>query len=136
MAKGHMSYPKNNPSRRLCIVTHRNGVTLYGNAGAFRSMSKWMSWLAASNPKERFEFHAKWNLESHFSKSPKIVVLRRQGQRILPDRNREVTFMMLPTIELEDLANFKPQKGAHPRSRTATKRTLRKNSKTFQRKRR
>jgi hypothetical protein len=70
-----MPYPKNDPKTEVCVVASRDGVTIYGNAAAFRTLAKWMSWIAKSDESEHYECHVGWHLRKHYARSPNVSVL-------------------------------------------------------------
>ena len=83
-----------------------DNVTLYGNQATFRSLAKWMTWIAASKPSERYECHVVWHLLSNNAKRPNVFVRFEEpglgtGRRQRGGRQAfELTFMQ---VEGEDL---------------------------------
>jgi len=85
----------------------KDGVTLYGNKATFRSLAKWMTWIAASKPSEHYECHVVWHLLSNTAKKPNVFVRfdksargsgRRGGQQAF-----ELTFMQVEGADLDRL---------------------------------
>jgi hypothetical protein len=52
-----MAYPKIDRATQLRIVKGRNGVMVYGNKSAFRTLARWMAWLGDSAANEHYEVH-------------------------------------------------------------------------------
>ena len=59
-----MDRPSKVPGTRLCIALRKQGVTLYGNPAAMRSLAEHLLWIARSDPAEHYECHASWQLQS------------------------------------------------------------------------
>jgi hypothetical protein len=58
-----MDRPTKASGVRLCIAVRKQGVTLYGNAAAMRSLAEHLLWIANSDPAEHFESQS-WQLQS------------------------------------------------------------------------
>jgi hypothetical protein len=59
-----MDRPNRAPGARLCIAVRKQGVTLYGNAAAMRSLAEYLLWIASSDPAQHYECHVSWELQS------------------------------------------------------------------------
>jgi hypothetical protein len=101
-----MPYPKREEKLRICIANKPEGVTLYGNRAAFRSLARWMDWLAESPPNAHYECHVGWHLESQTAKSKgrkkKVWVLH--DPRSKGAEEFDVSFMVLEAKELDRLS--------------------------------
>ena len=103
----------------------KQGLTVYGNAAGFRSLAKWLEWVADSSPTEHYECHVGMDLEdveSKFdNKRPRnvwvlmersldgIVEKRRRGvvdNEEVEFRGFDLTFMAVPENELDEMAQF------------------------------
>jgi len=111
-----MSYPDVTKETEICVAVRREGVTLYGNRAAFRSLSRWLSWIADSDPKEHFECHLLWNFNSYESKvgeePPRVWVLYDKETASTfqhqPDECEfEVTFMAVERSDLDKLREYR-----------------------------
>jgi hypothetical protein len=69
-----MAYPKRQRGVRACVAVGKDGVTLYGNKATFRSLAKWMTWIAESKPSEHYECHVVWHLLSRVAKRTNVFV--------------------------------------------------------------
>jgi hypothetical protein len=106
LTKSNTDQPRRSRATRGCIVIHRDGVTFYGNKSAFRDISKWVTLLASSKPKDHYEFHAKWHLEAHFATKPRIQIMDLRVPRVRTSPSKfELTFMVVETADLDQLAN-------------------------------
>jgi hypothetical protein len=120
-----MEQPKKLPGSKLCLAITKDGLTAYGNPEAFRSLAKWLEWIAASNPAEHFECHVGMDLESDESKfqnkTPKNVwvlidkdlssILAKRGRSYIDGeavelRGFDVNFMAVPENELDQMARY------------------------------
>ncbi|HET6621347.1 MAG TPA: hypothetical protein VFG64_15540 [Dongiaceae bacterium] len=59
-----MDRPSKAPGTRLCIALRKQGITLYGNPAAMRSLAEHLLWIAHADPAEHYECHAGWQLQS------------------------------------------------------------------------
>lgn len=116
--------PRRTRGARARIRVSRDGVTIYGNPQAFRSIGNWMNWLAESNPREHFEFHLVWHMLSKFARQPNISVnvdpsvRRAVGRRTGPYlRHFEITFMAASPSELSAQKRPKTEKAPVPAAR-------------------
>ena len=104
-----MAYPKRQRGVRACVAVGGEGVTLYGNKATFRSLAKWMTWIAASKPSEHYECHVVWHLLSNNAKKPNVFVRfeesgRGAGRRLRGGRQAfELTFMQVEGADLDRL---------------------------------
>ena len=113
-----MPAPARIPGTRACVVVTRHGVKLYGNRAAFRSLAQFMSWIAASDPAEHFECHAKWHLASEDfllrSGAPNVATLFTTDlvDHFAPesddDPGFELTFMAAEEGDLDELFEHVP----------------------------
>lgn len=120
-----MPQPKNFRGSRLCLTLTKKGLTVYGNPAAFRSLAKWLEWIAHSSPTEHYECHVGMDLadsESKFgNQRPRnvwvltersldgIVEKRRRGivdSEEVEYRGFDLTFMAVPETELDQMAQF------------------------------
>jgi hypothetical protein len=96
-----MAYPKTDRATRLRIVKSRNGVMVYGNKSAFRTLARWMSWLGDSAADEHYEVHIPWHLQSPFAKNNRVEIFNESGKGGLKRNHRfEITFMVLNQTEI------------------------------------
>lgn len=56
-----MSYPEVEPGTRIIVQRLGQETKVMGNAAAFRTLERWMGWLAKAPPEEIFECHAFWH---------------------------------------------------------------------------
>ena len=98
-----MAYPLVDRSTRLSIVAEQNGMMIYGNRTAFRTLARWMTWLAKSDPREHFEVHIPWHLQSPSSRSKRVRAFKKNAGLVTTSDDVEVTFMVLNENELEAL---------------------------------
>ena len=59
-----MDRPSKVPGTRLCIALRKQGITLYGNPAAMRSLAEQLLWIAHADPAGHYECHASWQLQS------------------------------------------------------------------------
>lgn len=59
-----MDRPSKVHGTRLCIAPRKQGITLYGNPAAMRSLAEHLLWIADADPAEHYESHASWQLQS------------------------------------------------------------------------
>ena len=100
-----MTYPKNERGSQLCLVVGDDGVTVYCNVPALRSMTKWLQWLADSDPAEHYEWHVVWNMLAHYRKRKNVSVLVDRGPQRGKSRKAiqdgfELTFMAVTQREM------------------------------------
>jgi len=113
-----MPAPDRIPGTRACVVVTRHGVKLYGNRAAFRSLARFMSWIAEADPAEHFECHAKWHLASEEfllrNGAPNVATLftpdlvdhfTRESE---DDSGFELTFMGVEEGDLDELFEHVP----------------------------
>jgi hypothetical protein len=113
-----MAYPKVDRSTRLAVVAGAGGTTMYGNRAAFRTLARWMSWLARSDPREHYELHIPWHLQSPLTRSKRVRVLKRvRGGTVRALKEFEVTFMTVESRDLEALTK-KTRPSSARRTRT------------------
>jgi len=104
-----MAYPKKQRGVRACVAVGQDGVTLYGNKATFRSLAKWMTWIAASRSSEHYECHVVWHLQSNTLKKPNVFVRFDKSGLELRRRQRggrqafELTFMQVEGADLDRL---------------------------------
>jgi hypothetical protein len=109
--------PLNEAGTRLCISVNENGVSVYGNKPAFKSLAAWMSRLAESAETDHFECHVVMSLEDEESKfegkTPKNVSVLMDkkiadsfAKRTESNTGFELTFMAVENQDLEHLAQF------------------------------
>jgi hypothetical protein len=96
-----MPYPAIDRAMRLRIVKKRNETIIYGNSSAFRTLARWMKWLAASNPREHYEMHVPWHLQSPFSRSQRVDVVTSTSGGSKAPKGYEITFMVVEGNELK-----------------------------------
>jgi len=66
--KQRLAQPKNQRGVELCITLTKNGVSLYGNPRALKSLAEWLSWIASAHATEHYHFHVPWHLGNLFHK--------------------------------------------------------------------
>ena len=103
-----MAYPKRQRGVRACVAVGGDGVTLYGNKAAFRSLAKWMTWIAASKPSKHYECHVVWHLLSNTAKKPNVFVrfdkaARGSGRQRGDRQVFELTLMQVEGADLDRL---------------------------------
>ena len=109
-----MTYPNEVLGTEMCITVTPDGVTVYGNRQAFKSLAEWMTWIADADESEHYECHLGLHLQSMAStegKEPKNVwVLLDKNiadsfvKRTKDTQGFELTFM---AVEPKDLAFFR-----------------------------
>jgi hypothetical protein len=103
-----MSYPDRVEGTRLCIVAAADGVRVYGNPEAFRSLANWMSWIADANPSDHYECHTRFHMSSEAT-VPNVWVLLDEriassfSQRSKGESDFELTFMAVEERDLDNL---------------------------------
>ena len=91
-----------------------DGVKIYGNAAAFESLARIMSWIASAAPNENFECHLPLSLQDDdaiFGKTDNpnawVAIDPALRQLVKPRTSRsmgfEVTFMALSEQQLDEL---------------------------------
>ncbi len=113
-----MAAPDRIPGTRACVVVTRDGVKLYGNRAAFRSLAKFMTWIAESDPAEHFECHATWHLASdeflRRNGAPNVATLfapelvEHFARETDEEAGFELTFMALGEGNLDELFEHAP----------------------------
>jgi hypothetical protein len=99
-----MAYPKIDRATEIRIVNSRDGVMVYGNTAAFRTLARWMTWLANSDPSEHCEMHIPWHLQSPMANQERVFMFSKSSSgRVTRDRSTELTFMVLNRTELRNL---------------------------------
>lgn len=86
----------------MCLAVTRQGVTLYGNKSAFKSLARWLSWVAGSDASEHYECHVMWHLLSHHARRSNVWVLC--DKEMLKVVNREPDGGGKPTFEVTFMA--------------------------------
>jgi hypothetical protein len=121
-------YPPRHAGSEACITVERDGVYLYGNRAAFRTLAGCMSWIARSRPRDHAECHVRFSLDG-FSKRPSVWVLQERSLRLIQRRRDfELTFMIVEADDLRRLRRFQkrgllPKRWrAEPETRTQDKR--------------
>jgi hypothetical protein len=115
-----MPYPAIDRAMRLRIVRKKNETVIYGNSSAFRTLARWMKWLAASNPREHYEMHVPWHLQSPLSRSQRVDVMTSTSGRSKPSKGYEITFMVLEGKELKEASTSQePVRAKRGRKRPA-----------------
>ena len=116
-----MDRPTRAPGTRLCIAVRKEGVTLYGNPSAMRSLAEYLLWIAGADPAEHYECHARLELQSDeclFENKrpldvwalvePALAQHITAGASVSDDGDREegfeVTFMAVEERDLDELA--------------------------------
>ncbi len=112
-----MSYPEIAEGTQVCVTVTRDGIKLYGNRQAFHTLSRWMSWIAASEPSEHYECHLLWHLTNYEAKvgqSPgNLWFLFDRDLFHVFEKHREqqsdfdLTFMIVEQHDLEKLAQYR-----------------------------
>ena len=112
-----MGYPKIIDGTKICITIKKEGIKVYGNRQAFKSLIKWMSWIVESDEKEHYEYHLPWNFESYESLENRelrnVWVLFDEKTNALFNKSSEeenmniLTFMAVENKDLSELENFK-----------------------------
>ena len=89
---------------RLAVVAGTGGTAMYGDRAAFKTLARWMAWLAKSDPREHFEMHIPWSLEPPLARRSKVKVLKRsRGKSARPTTGFEVTFMVVENADLDQM---------------------------------
>ena len=109
--------PLKQAGTRLCVAVTEEGVSIYGNKQAFKSLSEWMLWIAESNEADHFEFHTTMSLEedelSAKEAAPRNVWVltdkKISGSFVKSSENHpgfEMTFMAVENQDLDYMAQF------------------------------
>jgi hypothetical protein len=109
-----------NDNIRLCITVKHKGVTAYGNKAAFEALAQKLLRIAASLPSEHFECHTVMALQDDASKfeGKKIKnvysIFDQETAPVFAKRSEdacgfELTFMMAPEHELDQMDTFQEQ---------------------------
>ena len=105
-----MKQPGRQRGTRVCLAVRKDGVTLYGNKAAFKSLATWMQWIADSDPAEHYELHVGWHLTSPLAKQPNVVVrYDKHTRRVFAKRGAptaetfELTLMQVENNDLDEL---------------------------------
>ena len=88
---------------RLAVAAGADHTTVHGNRAAFRTLARWMNWLAESKASEHYEMHIPWHLESPYRKGTKVMVqMPSRGKASRPAANGfELTFIVVTESELD-----------------------------------
>lgn len=113
--KRRNGYPENARGRQVCMVVTGKGIKIYGNKAAFRSLAKWMAWIARSKPEEHYECHLGWHFRvpDHDAGRPTVytIVDKRMTEALSLLRQRQpefdVTFMAVEEADLDRLLSTK-----------------------------
>jgi len=120
---GDMEQPRLIAGSRLCLALTAEGLTVYGNPEALKSLAKWLEWIAHANPEEHYECHVGLFLEDEASRfegkvprnvsvlvertlAPHIVqrkMVQIDGEPAL-QRGFDLTFMAVPEADLDQMA--------------------------------
>jgi hypothetical protein len=99
--------PNKDRSLEFCVVVAIDGVTVYGNQVAIRTVSTWLASIAESNPADHDECHLVWHLTWHFRKKKNVWVLfQRPSRRRRRRRDFDVTFMVVEAKDLRELRRY------------------------------
>ena len=108
-----MAYPDIDPDLEACIVMTEDGIKFYGNTATFRTLARWMSWLADSPESEHFSMPILWHLTSHWESKRRVFVATDDavgevfgGSQSEIFDNFELTFMMVENSDIDDLREF------------------------------
>ncbi len=118
-----MERPRQVPGTRLCIAVRKDGVTLYGNPAALRTMAQHLLWAADADPAEHYECHVRWHLQSDacryeakrpldvwtlvdadLARSIRVSPLGSDTDSEIQEEGFEVTFMAVEESDLDALA--------------------------------
>jgi hypothetical protein len=112
-----MAYPREIAGTQVCIRVSADGVTVYGNRKAFKSLALWMTWIANAPEEEHYECHLPWHLQAKSSlqkKKPKNVwvLLDKKVKSAFASRDRAhpgfgLNFM---AVEQADLDRLRPRR--------------------------
>jgi hypothetical protein len=105
-------YPVAERGLEVCITITKRRIKLYGNKAAFRTIAKWMEWIADSKESEHFSFSVLWNLSRLPLKRRNVFILVDKetmrlfgkGKSLL--RNFEITFMAVEKSDLKRLRRY------------------------------
>ncbi len=109
--------PMRKPGTKLCLAVTKQGVTAYGNKAAFEHLAEWLKSMASSDPVEHFECHTIWNLQDEEGSFGENAIknvyplFSRQAKTLFAKKDEhgfgfELTFMMAPDSELDELAAY------------------------------
>jgi hypothetical protein len=109
--------PEPKPGAKLCLAVTKQGVTAYGNKGAFEQLAEWLQWIASSDPSEHFECHTILSLQDEASalgkqrKKNVYPLFSKQTKAVFERENEhgfgfELTFMMVEDAELDEFTGF------------------------------
>src|SRR5882724_82352 len=98
--------PKANRSAEFCITVEPGGTSVYANRSALRTLTDWFAWLAASDPREHFEIHMRWELGGAWRRQKPSWVLFHKAMRgsFRKPEQFELTFM---AVEPKDLVKLR-----------------------------
>ncbi len=97
----------------VCITITKRRIKLYGNKAAFRTIAKWMAWIADSKESEHFSFSVLWNLTRFPIRKRRNVFLLVDkeamglfGKGKTLSRNFEITFLAVEKSDLKRLRQY------------------------------
>lgn len=98
-----MSYPPIAKGLKISISVMRDGITLYGNKKAFKTLIDWFTWIASSDEKDHYECHVKWhlgsddtnNVEINFEEDIKNIFVNK-----ITNNAFDLTFMLVEDSDL------------------------------------
>lgn len=112
-----MSYPEVDKDSKICVTVSRDDIKLYGNREAFRSLARWMEWLADSEKEEYYECHLKWHFQTYEAKESRELntvwmafdkdtfpVFTHPGKN---ETGTDVTFMAVEEEDLKKMEKFR-----------------------------
>src|SRR5688572_14179631 len=112
-----MTKPELHSDSRLCIAIKKDGVTLYGNPSALRSLADRLRRIADADPSEHYECHVTMELlsdECRFGGRQSLNVWSLAEPHLVPHivpvngsrdlAGFEVTFMAVEERDLDDMA--------------------------------
>lgn len=112
-----MAYPRKIAGTQICIRVSAEGVKVYGNRQAFKSLARWMTWIADAPEKEHYDCHVPWHLESEASlhgKEPKNVwvVLDKSVETVfaVTDQHHAGFDLNFMAVEQSDLDRLRPRR--------------------------
>jgi hypothetical protein len=97
------------PGSEVAVTVSEEGVTLYCNRRALRSMARYLQVMAEADPEEHYHMHIMWHLLDHRGETPGAFVLFDSAlAKVYPQRWRgdpgfDVTFMAMPERELRKM---------------------------------
>ncbi|THI90526.1 MAG: hypothetical protein CAF41_003950 [Nitrospira sp. CG24A] len=108
-----MAYPREIAGAQICIRVSTDGMTVYGNRKAFKSLAQWMTWIANAPAEEHYECHLPWHLQSKSSVQGKEsknvwVVLDKSVKAAFASRDQnhagfDLNFMAIEQSDLDRL---------------------------------